>query len=208
MVKVKICGLTNLEDALIACELGADALGFIFYEKSPRYISPAAAREIMRQLPPFISKVGVVVNLAHAQLQEISKSLPLNMLQLHGDESPAYCAKVPLPYLKVFRVANTFRIQEMGEYAAKGFLLDTFSPDNYGGTGEAFDWTIAKKAAETHKVILSGGLTPRNVLRALDVVKPYAVDCCSGVEAKPGKKDPTKLAAFFNEVRKYGSMSV
>ncbi|MFQ5754013.1 MAG: phosphoribosylanthranilate isomerase [bacterium] len=202
MVKVKICGITNLEDALMVCESGADALGFIFYQKSPRYINPAAARAMMQSLPPFITKVGVFVNMSISDLHEICEKVPLNVIQLHGDETPEYCQQITLPCLKVFRVNDGFHVQQLTEYQTAGFLLDTFSHDHYGGTGETFDWNVAKEAKKIGKIVLSGGLHAGNILQAVNLVQPYAVDVCSGVESYPGKKDAMKVKALFEEIRK------
>ncbi|MCG8605720.1 phosphoribosylanthranilate isomerase [bacterium] len=195
--------MTNREDAVLASNLGADALGFIFYPKSPRYIEPAMALEIMRSLPPFITKVGVVVNMPMDELHRLTESLPLNLLQLHGDEDPGYCKWLSLHYLKVFRVGPDFDVSALDDYDASGFLLDTFHADHYGGTGETFDWQIAKTAARKARIVLSGGLTSRNVSEALNTVRPYAVDVCSGVEAKPGKKDSERMRQFFEKVREF-----
>lgn len=203
MVKVKICGITNLEDALMACELGANALGFIFYEKSPRYIHRSAAKTIIESLPPFVTTVGVFVNMNLDNLNEVCKVVPLTMVQLHGEETPEYCKQLSYPILKAFRVTDGFNLLNLQQYQTAGFLLDTFSDQNYGGTGEIFDWNLAKEAKKYGRIVLSGGLKSENVLKALHWVNPYAVDVCSGVEAFPGKKDPEKLITFFDEIKKF-----
>ncbi|MFQ5822978.1 MAG: phosphoribosylanthranilate isomerase [bacterium] len=203
MVKVKICGITNLIDALEACELDADALGFIFHKKSPRYIQPVAAKDIMKSLPPFIIKVGVFVNMTLSDLYKICESVPIDVVQLHGDETPEYCRQISYPCLKVFRVNADFNLLKLKKYQTAGYLLDTFNNYIYGGTGKTFDWNIAKEANKFGRVVLSGGLNSDNILKALDFVRPYAVDICSGVEAFPGKKDPEKLKTFFEEFRKF-----
>lgn len=203
MVKVKICGITNLEDALLACVSGADALGFNFYEKSPRFISPDRAREIITTLPPFVTRVGVFVNMPLESLQKLSKELDLNLVQLHGDESPEYCRALKVPFIKVFRVDEYFDWQILRKYPTRTFLLDTYRKGMYGGTGATFDWRVAREARNFGRIILSGGLTPENVAAALDAVRPYAVDVCSGVEQAPGKKDPEKLRAFMVQIHKF-----
>lgn len=203
MSKVKICGITNLEDAMLACELGADALGFIFYEKSPRHILLEKAKTIMKSLPPFVTKIGVFVNMELKELNRVCKNLQIDLVQLHGDETPDYCGQVNVPCLKVFRVKNNFDVAILQDYQTRGFLLDTFQTNNYGGTGETFDWNIAKKAKKYGNIVLSGGLNPGNILEALNFVNPYAVDVCSGVEAFPGKKDPVKLKTLFEEIGQF-----
>ncbi|MFQ5677311.1 MAG: phosphoribosylanthranilate isomerase [bacterium] len=202
MVKIKICGITNLEDAQAATELGADAIGFIFYKESPRYVSPDNVKEIAAALPPFLTKVGVFVNEQVERIREISEAASLNLIQLHGDESPEYCQQLAAPIMKVFRVQSGFNVRTMQDYAVAGFLLDTHQKDRYGGTGETFDWQIARHAKAYGPIVLSGGLNPGNVKEAVEFVRPYAVDVASGVEAYPGKKDADKLKAFFDEVQK------
>lgn len=202
MVKVKVCGITNPEDAMLACECGADGLGFIFYQKSPRYINPATARSIVDSLPPFAIPIGVFVNARLSDLNQILDIVPLKLVQLHGDEPPEYCEQLPLPVLKVFRVKNGFNCRVMKGYKTSGYLLDSYHKEDYGGTGRSFNWNIAKEAKNYGSIILSGGLNAENVGEAIEFVRPYAVDVCSGVEAQPGKKDPEKMKAFFNEVRK------
>ena len=200
MVKVKVCGITNLEDAQLACRLGADALGFIFFKKSPRFVTPATAKSIIDSLPPFVDTVGVFVNALLSEINQILKTVPLKLIQLHGDESPDYCQKISLPALKVFRVKNGFDLSILKKYKASGFLLDTYHDQSYGGSGETFNWNIAKEAKKYGPIVVSGGLNPKNVRKAVEFVRPYAVDVCSGVEAKPGKKDSEKLKAFFQEI--------
>lgn len=201
MVKVKICGITNLDDARAACDLGADALGFIFHEKSPRYIRPGDTAAIIRQLPPFVTPVGVCVNMPLEAVRGLCAKVPLAALQLHGEESPEYCAQVPRPAIKVFRVRDAFDTAVLQKYQVAAFLFDTLSADGYGGTGRTFNWDIARNAKRYGRVVLSGGLRPDNVSAAVEQVQPYAVDVCSGVEAEPGKKDHRKLRAFFKAVR-------
>lgn len=206
MIRIKICGMTNLEDALLAAELGADALGFIFYPKSPRAIRPEAAREIIRQLPPFVLTVGVFVDEEQARVREIVAYAGLDWLQLHGAESPGYCRAVGRRVIKGFRVKGEESLALLASYhgAVQAFLLDTYRPGTPGGTGETFDWELARRAKEHGPIILAGGLTPDNVAQAIRQAQPAAVDVASGVEAAPGKKDPNKLKAFLEAVKRVG----
>jgi phosphoribosylanthranilate isomerase len=204
MVLVKICGITSAKDARIACDLGAHALGFNFYEKSPRAIAPAAAWEILCKLPPFVAAVGIFVNWKPAAVAALAQSLHLAAAQLHGDENPRdvnSCAK-HLSVIKAFRVNNDFTLKTLVPFrAASAFLFDAAAATGqFGGTGRSTDWSVARRAANSHRIILAGGLTPDNVAEAIRAVRPYAVDVASGVEARPGKKDPAKLRDFFREV--------
>jgi phosphoribosylanthranilate isomerase len=207
ITRVKICGITRLEDVRLAIELGADALGFNFYEKSPRCIAPADAWKIISKLPALVSAVGVFVNWDSAPVIALAKSLRLGAVQLHGHESAAItvdCARY-VPVIKAFRTDSRFTLNQFrGHGVASAFLLDAASanknPESFGGTGRRADWKIAKRAAEKYPVLLGGGLTPENVAEAVLTVRPYAVDVASGVESRPGKKDPAKLRAFFAEV--------
>lgn len=192
--------MTNLEDANLACELGADAVGFIFYERSPRFIQPEKAYPIMCSMPPFVAKVGVFVNMPFTDLIRTLDALHIDVVQLHGEESPEYCSRLKRPCLKVFRVGQNFNVEILQKYRVAGFLLDTFEPARYGGTGKSFDWLIAKQAKKYGRIVLSGGLKPENILEAIQASQPYAVDTCSGVEASPGKKDPEKMEAFLTRV--------
>jgi len=205
MVKVKVCGITNPEDAQLACGLGADALGFIFYKKSPRFVSFGTAKSIIDSLPPFVNTVGVFVNALLSEINQVLKTVPLKLIQLHGDESPDYCRQIPLPALKVFRVKNGFDLSIIKKYKTSGFLLDTYHDQSYGGTGETFNWNIATEAKKYGPIVVSGGLNAKNVREAVQFVHPYAVDVCSGVEAEPGKKDSEKLKMFFHEVHRTAS---
>ncbi len=202
MVRVKICGITNIEDALLAVGLGADALGFVF-APSPRKISPEVAREIIEALPPFVSRVGVFVNQVRDKVEKIAHLCNLDVLQLHGEESSAYCKAFELKVIKALRVKDSSVLDVMSKYEVDAFLLDTFVGDKHGGTGKTFNWKIAGEAKSFGEVILSGGLTPKNIDEAIVDVEPYGVDVSSGVEAYPGKKDPEKLRAFFNAVRQH-----
>ncbi len=205
MVRVKICGITNWQDARAACDAGADALGFNFYEKSPRAISPADAWRIIRRLPPLIAPVGIFVNWTPSAVLSLAAALRLSAVQLHGDEQPgnvAACAR-HLPVIKAFRAGSGFRLAQFGCFAAaSAFLLDAARRGQYGGTGRTTDWAVARRAARTRLIILSGGLTPENVAEAVRCVRPYAVDVASGVESRPGKKDSGKLREFLREVER------
>jgi phosphoribosylanthranilate isomerase len=200
-VKVKVCGTTRLKDALLAVECGADAIGFIFYKKSPRCVSVTTAKEICSNLPPFIHRVGVFVNETADTINRIAERCGLDAVQLHGDESPAFCKKIKRRVIKVVRVKDVASLKEMSRYAVDGFLLDTFKEDQWGGTGKVFDWELAARAKKYSPVILAGGLNPRNVKAAIKKVQPYGVDVSSGVEQSPGKKDPKKMKAFIKAVR-------
>jgi phosphoribosylanthranilate isomerase len=204
MVRVKICGITHLADALLAAELGAHALGFIFYAKSPRSIRPAEARAIIRRLPPFVATVGVFVDEEAAAVREIAAAAGLDWLQLHGSESPDYCRSLGRRVIKGFRIRGPESLLALPDYrdAAQALLLDTYKPGLPGGTGETFDWDLARRAQQHGPIILAGGLTPDNVARAVAAARPAAVDVASGVEAAPGKKDHEKLRRFFQACRK------
>jgi len=200
-VKVKVCGMTQWEDAEYAVEQGADAVGFIFYKKSPRSVTMKEAREIILKLPPFVDTVGVFVNESPDRVNKIADYCGLDLVQLHGEESPAFCRKIHRRVIKVFRVAGLQSIKQMEKYSVSGFLLDTFCDDLHGGTGKTFDWNLALPAKKMGPVILAGGLTPRNVAQAVRQVRPYGVDVCSGVEKTPGIKDPEKVRAFLKNIR-------
>ncbi|MGC2691951.1 MAG: phosphoribosylanthranilate isomerase [Desulfobaccales bacterium] len=202
MVRIKICGITNPEDARLASELGADALGFIFHPASPRRVAPGAAREIIRQLPPLVLSVGVFVDEEAAVVRELAARLGLDWVQRHGRESPEYCLSLGRRVLKGFRIENESSLGALAAYrdAVQAFLLDTYKSGQAGGTGETFDWRLARRAQEFGPIVLAGGLTPANVAQAIEVARPQAVDVASGVEAAPGKKDPEKLRDFFDEV--------
>jgi phosphoribosylanthranilate isomerase len=199
LIRIKICGITNLEDALLAADLGADALGFIFYAKSPRYVAPEAAQAIIAQLPPFVATVGVFVDEAAAVVQEVAAQVRLDWVQLHGQESPDYCRHLGRRVIKAFRIQDEDSLPGLADYrgAAQALLLDTYKKGQVGGTGEIFDWHVARKAKEYGPIILAGGLTADNVAQAIDTAGPASVDAASGTEAAPGKKDPAKLRAFF-----------
>ena len=205
MTVVKICGITNLEDALVAVDAGADALGFNFYKRSPRYITPPHAREIIQQLPDSMLKVGVFVNEATPEIvRNIAEEAGLTALQLHGDESPDYSHELAARHdvIKVFAVAHDFDINVIHRYDVTGIMLDTKHNTLRGGTGVTFDWSIAQEASKTvSKLYLAGGLSPKNVADAVERVRPFAVDACSGLEIEPGKKDHKRVREFVHAVR-------
>jgi phosphoribosylanthranilate isomerase len=200
-VKVKICGITDWTDARRAIAEGADFLGFNFYLPSPRYISPGNAERIVRRLPPNVEAVGVFVNETEEQTLEIARAVGLDYLQLHGDESPATTRRLQrfFPVIKAVRVRDSFRPAQLAKYGhCSAILLDGFDRRSRGGTGKTFRWDIAKRAKKYGRIFLAGGLAPDNIAEAILAAQPYAVDVCSGVEAKPGKKDPRRLAALMH----------
>ena len=202
-VKVKICGITHLDDALAAVEAGADALGFMFLEPSPRNISPAAAAKILRHLPPFVARVGVFVNASADTIRRVVAECGLNTVQLHGDETPEFCRQfAPLKIIKAFRIRDASSLTPLPRYETDAWLLDSFVPGKEGGTGATFNWELANQAKESGRpVILAGGLTPENVAEAVHEGWPYAVDVSSGVESSPGRKDAALVRAFVATVR-------
>jgi phosphoribosylanthranilate isomerase len=201
-MRIKICGITRHEDARAAASLGVDALGFIFYSQSPRYISPANAAEIIKKLPPFVSKVGVFVDEDPHRMLEIARITNIDTVQLHGSESPEYCASIPLPVIKVFSVRDDFDVSALSSYKTAGYLLDTWDSERKGGSGKTFDWSAAVAACGVcDTVILSGGLGPSNVKEAIETVRPYAVDVNSGVEISPGVKNLYKMRDVVSIVR-------
>jgi phosphoribosylanthranilate isomerase len=202
MIKIKICGITNLEDALTAATAGADALGFNFYKKSPRFIEPTKAAEIIAQLPPFIMPVGVFVNEREEKIREIQALTCMQAIQLHGDESPEFCQRLDGRIIKAFQVKDKESLQNMAHYRVAAYLLDSYKEGARGGTGVAFDWHLAVVAKTFGKVILAGGLTPENVAEAVKLVQPYGVDVAGGVEKEKGIKDHAKLRKFITEVRR------
>ncbi|NJN69863.1 MAG: phosphoribosylanthranilate isomerase [Nitrospira sp.] len=204
-MKVKICGITNVEDAEVAIRAGADALGFVMYRKSPRFVEPAMARAIVAGLPPFVLPVGVFVNEEAERVRALMDECGLALAQLHGDESAHYCQNLGRPALKAIRLKDRGGFLALAEFHGRanvrGFLIDAFSDHAYGGTGKTVDWTLAQEAARSAPIILAGGLNPGNVAQAVQIVCPYGVDVSSGVEQRPGKKDPDKVKAFIQVVR-------
>ncbi len=201
MVRIKICGITNLEDALLSIDAGADMIGFVF-APSPRQLTAQKAAKIIAGLPPGIIKVGVFVDSPLAGVTTTLADCGLDMAQLHGSESPDFCRGVgPDRTIKAFRVRDAAVLQEMKSYRVHAFLLDAYHPAKAGGTGRTFDWDIARNARKYGKIILSGGLNPENVAEAIRTAQPWAVDVSSGVEARPGKKDPEKVTAFIKNCR-------
>ncbi|MCA1575629.1 MAG: phosphoribosylanthranilate isomerase [Acidobacteria bacterium] len=204
MVRVKICGITNLEDALASIEAGAHALGFNFYRQSPRYIEPTQARRIIEQLPAFVFTVGVFVNEPRAeQVERLAMEAHVQAVQLHGDESTSYCRELKrLFVIKALRVNNDFKPEQAAQYDAHAILLDGFSARAYGGAGQGFDWSIAMRTRPlVAKLFLAGGLNANNVGAAIASVQPYAVDACSALERVPGHKDLTRVRAFIQAAR-------
>jgi phosphoribosylanthranilate isomerase len=201
MTRTKICGITREQDALAAAHCGADAIGLVFYESSPRRVSIAQARQLAAIVPPFVTVVGLFVNAEEAFLREVLENVPLDLLQFHGDETPQYCAQFNKPFLKAIRIkAGVDLLQCASDFhSAKGLLLDAHVEGVPGGTGTAFDWKLIP-AKLSLPVILSGGLDEKNVAAAIKQVRPYAVDVSSGVETGKGIKDPAKIAAFIQEV--------
>jgi len=193
LIYIKICGITEVDDAVKIAELGVNALGFIFYPKSKRYISPDKAKEIIDCLPPFINTVGVFVNEKKESVIDVLNRCPIDILQFHGDETPEYCRQFDRRIIKVFRVNKDFSFDGFFKFPASAFLLDSLVTGEYGGTGVVFDWDVAVKAKKYGKIILSGGLNPENLSSAVAKVNPYGVDISSGVEIKPGKKDISKV---------------
>ncbi|NVM25375.1 MAG: phosphoribosylanthranilate isomerase [Desulfobacterales bacterium] len=204
MVRVKICGITNYQDASLAVEVGAHAIGFIF-APSPRQITPEKACDIIRAIPPFVQTVGVFVDERPATIRQIIQFCGLDLVQLHGDESPAMCHGLMPHTIKVFRLKDESGLQSIKPYYGKvrALLLDTDSETRRGGTGETFDWGLAIKAKEFEiPTILSGGLNPDNISQAISLVKPYAVDVNSGIEDRPGKKNVSLMKELMGRIRK------
>ena len=204
--RVKICGITRPEDGQCAAELGADAIGLVFYASSPRAVGIETAQAICKALPPFVSKVGLFVNAPRAEIQQVLEKVPLDVLQFHGDEAPADCEGFGRPYIKALRMAAGIDVlAALKQFpGASGILLDSYQAGVPGGTGQTFDWS----RVPTHlrqAVILAGGLNPQNVAKAIEQVRPYAVDVSGGVEVTKGIKDRDKMTAFMNEVQRVGT---
>ncbi|GIX07608.1 MAG: N-(5'-phosphoribosyl)anthranilate isomerase [Candidatus Poribacteria bacterium] len=201
MVQVKVCGITRLEDAMVCVEAGADALGFVFYEPSPRFITPETAAAIAERLPPFVVRVGVFVDAPAEEMEAIARLVGLDCLQLHGQEPPELCASLSRRVLKAVRVGERLDFPFESYQTVGAFLLDTYVPGLPGGTGQAFRWELAQQAKRYGRIVLAGGLTPENVAEAIQIARPDGVDVSSGVEAAPGRKDPAKVRAFLRTVR-------
>jgi phosphoribosylanthranilate isomerase len=204
MVFIKVCGITNLTDARAAVAEGAGALGFNFYRRSPRFVEPAAAREIIEQLPREVLCVGVFVNEERAAVERVVAESGVAAAQLHGDESPTYCGSLAgVRLIKALRVGDDFVPEQALEYRVEAILLDSFSASARGGTGRVFDWSLARRTRElVPRLFLAGGLTPENVGRAIKTVEPYAVDVCSGIEREPGRKSLERMKEFFAAARR------
>lgn len=203
MVKVKICGITNLEDALASLFGGADAIGFVFYKRSPRYITPEKAASISRILPKRILKVGVFVNAREKDIKRIARLCSLDILQLHGEESPEFCSKLKrYKVIKAFKVNEDFSFNQLKGYKTFAYLFDAFSNRRKGGTGRKFDWNLLKNVDKIkHRFFLSGGLSCYNVKCALKAIQPDWVDISTGVELSPGRKDHKKIVNFIRKVK-------
>ena len=203
--KIKICGITNPEDAAAAVEAGVDALGFVLYRKSPRYIEPHLVKQIIAELPPFVLPVGVFVNEDAKVVRDLMDSCGLALAQLHGDETATYCETLGRPVLKAIRLKDRRSFLALAEFkgraGVRGLLLDAYSEDAYGGTGRTTDWSLAAEVARAATVVLAGGLTAENVGAAVRTVRPYGVDVSSGVEDRPGKKNREKMRAFVQAAK-------
>jgi phosphoribosylanthranilate isomerase len=214
--RVKICGITRLQDALAAVDAGADAIGLVFYAKSPRAVSMVQANAILRELPPFVTTVGLFVNASQADVDATLQTVPLDLLQFHGDESEAFCSSFSRPYIKALRVKPPIEKLTMEKLTgdmhsalatvsyktARGLLLDAWDEKLYGGTGQTFDWHAVEQIADNARIILAGGLTPANVADAIRIAKPWGVDVSSGVEEAPGIKSSPLIKAFISEVNR------
>ncbi|PLX84814.1 MAG: phosphoribosylanthranilate isomerase [Desulfuromonas sp.] len=200
-MKVKICGITNIDDALHACACGADALGFVFYGQSPRCVSPVQTRSIVAALPPFVTTVGLFVNETPQIIRTIAADCGLDVIQLHGDEEPDECDFTPLRVIKALRVKDASSLVDQAAFETSALLLDAWVKDAYGGTGHTFNWQLAAEVANQRPVILAGGLTPDNVTEAVRQVRPYGVDVSSGVEEVPGRKDSGLVRQFIQKAK-------
>lgn len=193
----------NVTDALAAAEYGADALGFILYRNSPRYIEPGAVKNIIQQLPPFVTTVGVFADEEEKAIRSLVEECGIDVIQLQGNEPPDFCRRLGLRVIKAIRVSDRFSLNRMIPYKVRAFVLDTYREGQLGGTGETFDWNLAVEAKKFGKIILAGGLTPENIGAAIEQVRPYGVDVSSGLEERIGKKDHSKLKRFI-EIAKQG----
>lgn len=201
-LRIKICGITNAADAMAAVNAGADALGFMFYERSKRYVTPDAVAEIVEELPPFVMRVGVFVDPSMDLVNETASTSGITALQFHGAETPEFCGQFGLPVIKAFRITDKSSLEALPRYQTSAWLVDSDVPGQWGGTGQTFDWSLAQQATKLGRpVILAGGLTPENVATAVRAVRPYGVDVSSGVEALPGRKAKEKVEAFIRSAR-------
>ena len=201
-VRVKICGITSIPDALAAAEAGADAIGLMFFERSPRFLNFEKAAQITRELPPFVTRVGVFVDPTLEFVTEAVRQCSLTAIQLHGSETPEFCGRMPLDVIKAFRIAGPETISPIKGYATRAWLLDTFVAGQPGGTGATFNWDLAVHVKQWRRpIVLAGGLTPANVAKAVQEVRPCAVDVSSGVEMAPGKKDHQKIRDFISAAK-------
>jgi phosphoribosylanthranilate isomerase len=198
MIAVKICGITSLKDAEMAVNYSVSAIGMIFCPDSPRYVDPAEVEQWIERIPDSVKKVGVFVNEQIDTINNITRQLKLEFIQLHGDESPEFCNGIIRPVIKVFRVGDDFDAIVLNEYDVHGFLFDTYKKGNPGGTGTRFNWDLIANLKTETPIILSGGLTPENVLNGIEAVNPAAVDVNSGVESVPGVKDEEKIKELFS----------
>ena len=200
--RIKICGITSVEDGVAAAEAGADMIGLMFYERSPRHISFATAGEISRSLSPFIVKVGVFVNPNEDTVMRAINDCGVTLLQFHGEETPGFCTQFGAMSMKAFRIKDAESLDALPNYPTDAWLLDAYSPDAHGGTGAKFNWELAIEAKNLGRpIVLAGGLTPENVGDAVQTVQPFGVDVSSGVESAPGKKDHAQVRAFIQAVR-------
>lgn len=204
MVKIKICGITNKIDAIEAVRLNVDMLGFVLYKKSARYVRPGTIIDIANELPPYIAKVGVFVDEDAGKVSDLARECSLDILQFHGDESPEYCLQFKGSYkiIKAFKIKDKQSLKNINDYDADFYMLDTYSKWSKGGTGKSFDWNLIERFEFLRPVILSGGLTPENVIEAIRSISPYGVDASSGLEASGGKKDPDLMKKFVENIRK------
>jgi phosphoribosylanthranilate isomerase len=201
-VRVKICGITSLRDGLAAVDAGADALGFVFYERSPRHVTRETAQQITRALPPFVTRVGVFVNPSEDFVRRTIEACSIDALQFHGEELPEFCEQFRMRTIKAFRMRDRGSISQLDRYRTEAWLLDSYVPGKPGGTGAQFNWDLAREAKELGRpIILAGGLTPENVGEAIRQARPFAVDVSSGVEAEPGRKDIKKIQEFMRAAK-------
>jgi phosphoribosylanthranilate isomerase len=208
IAKIKICGITNREDAQAAVDMGADIIGFNFYRKSPRYIKPQKAIEIIQQLPGYVNTAGIFVNAKTHDIHELTNDGILNWIQLHGDETPDFCHNLAawnVHTIKAIRVKSEESLADIDKYHTSALLLDAFDPNQYGGTGQRFDWALVQNTP--HRIFLAGGLSPDNIIEALEH-QTYGVDICSGIESAPGKKDHKKMKKLFDKIHHHTGLKV